>query len=394
MDGVKGEVDAADLQEGYAGQPFVRQKQAHQRTGHRRQPRHQRQHQKAGGHNGAAHGLLHPFQIALLLGQDRQHHALDGAVHRVHQKLRELLAPVEIAQRLRGKLLADDKGTQVLVARIHQAGQQQLPAEGEQAPHPAKGKAEMRPPAHQNEQKDAQAELIGQLLPHQRPYAQPPQRHADAHAAGQHRGGQTGRHQLAEGHFSGNNCVLYAGQRSGEQDQRQHPQIPGQPLHAEKALHGGRGEEQCRIEQRRNGEPQKKHGASVGLVDLGPLDEGGVQAALHKHLRNGREDQQQGQNAVIVRGQQTAQHQTDHEGDALIAEALQQLEHEGGSRGLAAFLAHRVTPFRGSGRRCAPRRPPPVPGTGAASPPAGRPAGRWGSARSQSPDGSDSSRSP
>ena len=31
----------------------------------------------------------------------------------------------------------------------------------------------MRPPAHQNKQKDAQAELIGQLLPHQRPYAQP-----------------------------------------------------------------------------------------------------------------------------------------------------------------------------------------------------------------------------
>ena len=248
VDGVKGEVDAADLQKRHAGQPFVRQKQAHQRAGHRRQPRHQRQHQEAGGHDGAAHGLLHPFQIVLLLGQDRQHHALDGAVHRVHQKLRELLAPVEIAQRLRGKLLADDKGTQVLVARIHQAGQQQLPAEGEQAPHPAEGKAEMRPPAHQNEQKDAQAELIGQLLTHQRPHAQPPQRHADAYAAGQHRSGQTGGHQLAEGHFSGNNCVLYAGQRPGEQDQRQHPQVTCQPDHSEIALDGGRGEEQRRIE--------------------------------------------------------------------------------------------------------------------------------------------------
>ena len=99
----------------------------------------------------------------------------------------------------------------------------------------------MRMPAHQHQQEKAQAELIGQLLPHQRPYTQPLQGHGDAYAAGQHRGGQTGRHQLAEGHFPGNDRILHAGQRAGEQDQRQHPQIPGQPLHAEKTLHGGRG---------------------------------------------------------------------------------------------------------------------------------------------------------
>ena len=102
----------------------------------------------------------------------------------------------------------------------------------------------------------------------------------------------------------------------------------------------GRCGKQHAVEQNGYAKADPEYRGQITLIHILFLDEGGVEATLHKHLRHGDKHRKHGEHTVILRPEHARKHEADHKRNALIAHAFQQLKGKGAAHAAASVFTH------------------------------------------------------
>ena len=309
-------------------QPLLREKQGHQRLGHRRKARHHRKKHEGAESDRATCHALQRVRVVLLLTVGRQEHGLDGGRKVRRDDLRELLAAVvgtEVGTRI---LPADDEAVDVLPERIEESGDEDLPAEAEELLEAFRPEQDARVPADRDEQHQHQREVIDDLLRGHRPDTEALHRERDGDDTGEHDGDHRRLEELTEAQVSGDEGGLnrdhcpreeHDAHHTDEVLEDQRTEVGGDPRCAEE-------ERDVQHDRQQHRDPENR--GVILVLDLLSLHEGGREAGLYEGVRDGDEDGDQADRAVLLRRHETREHEGDDELDALGAALLEHLPEE------------------------------------------------------------------
>ena len=212
--------EAVNLHVWHTRQPLVREQELDERLRHGRKPSHHWEDDIRAERDRIAHYRLDARPVVLVGGDRRKHHALYRAVDRANHELRELFSSVIKTQRAAVVFLSDHQAAQILIQRVQQRGNQQLPTVGKQHLDPRKIAYQPRPPLYRKPHHDARYDDVEQRLRDERPKPRAHVRQRNTDAAGHDDRRDVAAEHLLEVHVAADLRQLDGVQRAWEEHQR------------------------------------------------------------------------------------------------------------------------------------------------------------------------------
>ena len=132
--------------------------------------------------------------------------------------------------------------------------------------------------------------------------------------------------------------------RVDHEHQAQRPQRPDQARVAVEAPHDRGGEEDGKVEDKRDRQAHPEHRREVTLVGLGRLHQGSVEPRLHHDIAQVHEDQHHRKRPEGLRGEEAGHDDLDDKLDELVAPTLEKLPQERGDNPVPGPILHAFAP--------------------------------------------------